>query len=149
MQTPIYVKFKEGIRESIESGDLSPGDKLPSERDLAAAHGLSRMTVRQALTDLVTAGIVITSYSIHYTKLYERTFIRSWGATKNVLSPSSIWKRSVSRVPSHRDSKSFVITSYSIHYTKLYDVTSFFLTTKKSRCLSVGLCIYMTNTASR
>ncbi len=58
MQTPIYVKFKEGIRESIESGDLSPGDKLPSERDLAAAHGLSRMTVRQALTDLVTAGML-------------------------------------------------------------------------------------------
>jgi GntR family transcriptional regulator len=58
MLTPIYVTFKETIRKRIESGDLAPGDKLPSERDLAAAHGLSRMTVRQALTELVTAGVL-------------------------------------------------------------------------------------------
>ncbi len=53
---PIYAKFKEMIRKQIEDGTLSPGDKLPSERDLATEHGLSRMTVRQALTELVKAG---------------------------------------------------------------------------------------------
>ncbi len=55
---PIYETFKDMIRSQIESGTLSPGDRLPSERDLAAAHGLARMTVRQALTELVTAGLL-------------------------------------------------------------------------------------------
>ncbi len=55
---PVYVTFKEMIRSQIEKGELAPGDKLPSERDLAAAHGLARMTVRQALTELVTAGLL-------------------------------------------------------------------------------------------
>ena len=55
---PVYVTFKEMIRSQIETGELAPGDKLPSERDLAAAHGLARMTVRQALTELVTAGLL-------------------------------------------------------------------------------------------
>ena len=53
---PTYVKLKEEIQQSIEKGKLVPGDRLPSERDLAEAKGLSRMTVRQALSELVTAG---------------------------------------------------------------------------------------------
>lgn len=53
---PVYVTLKDMIKSRIESGELAPGDKLPSERELAAAHGLARMTVRQALTELVTAG---------------------------------------------------------------------------------------------
>lgn len=56
MSQPVYVKIKELILHQIENGMLVPGDKLPSERVLADEHGLSRMTVRQALTDLVTAG---------------------------------------------------------------------------------------------
>jgi len=53
---PTYVKLKEEIQRSIEYGTLVPGDRLPSERDLAEAKGLSRMTVRQALSELVAAG---------------------------------------------------------------------------------------------
>lgn len=55
---PVYETFKEMIRSRIECGELSPGDRLPSERDLAAANGLARMTVRQALSELVTAGLL-------------------------------------------------------------------------------------------
>ena len=53
---PTYVKLKEEIQQSIENGTLVPGDRLPSERELAEAKGLSRMTVRQALSELVAAG---------------------------------------------------------------------------------------------
>ncbi|MFA5675639.1 MAG: GntR family transcriptional regulator [Christensenellales bacterium] len=56
MSQPIYVKIKEMILNQIENGVLGPGDKLASERALAEEHGLSRMTVRQALTDLVNSG---------------------------------------------------------------------------------------------
>jgi GntR family transcriptional regulator len=57
-RVPTYFKLKKKILKDIETGALVPGDVLPSERALAALHGLSRMTVRQALTDLVTAGIL-------------------------------------------------------------------------------------------
>jgi GntR family transcriptional regulator len=53
---PTYVKIKDIIQRKIESGELVPGAPLPSERALAEAHGLSRMTVRQALSELVAAG---------------------------------------------------------------------------------------------
>ena len=55
-RVPTYVKIKETIQHRIESGELVPGAPLPSERALAEQYGLSRMTVRQALSDLVTAG---------------------------------------------------------------------------------------------
>ena len=53
---PTYIKIKEIIQRRIESGELVPGAPLPSERALAEQFGLSRMTVRQALSDLVAAG---------------------------------------------------------------------------------------------
>ncbi len=53
---PTYVKIKELIQHNIESGELVPGAPLPSERALAEQYGLSRMTVRQALSELVAAG---------------------------------------------------------------------------------------------
>jgi len=53
---PTYVKLKEEFQQHIENGTLVPGERLPSERDIAAAKGLSRMTVRQALSELVAAG---------------------------------------------------------------------------------------------
>jgi len=53
---PIYIRLKESIQEKIEKGELVPGDALPSERILALEHNLSRMTVRQALSELVAAG---------------------------------------------------------------------------------------------
>jgi GntR family transcriptional regulator len=53
---PTYLKLKEELQQRIENGELVPGERLPSERDLAEMKGLSRMTVRQALSELVAAG---------------------------------------------------------------------------------------------
>jgi GntR family transcriptional regulator len=55
-KVPTYLKLKEEILQRIASGELVPGQRLPSERDLAEMKGLSRMTVRQALSELVAAG---------------------------------------------------------------------------------------------
>ena len=46
------------------------GSALPGENELSVKFKVSRPTLRRALSELVNAG-VITSYSIHYTKLYE------------------------------------------------------------------------------
>src|SRR5215210_4399114 len=44
------------LRERLESGRLKPGEKLPSEPDLAAQFGVSRTALREALKVLELSG---------------------------------------------------------------------------------------------
>jgi GntR family histidine utilization transcriptional repressor len=59
-----FVKIKSKLLEQIENGQLMPGDKVPSENQLAEAFSVSRMTARRALTDLVTEGILLRSQGL-------------------------------------------------------------------------------------
>ncbi|RYG06916.1 MAG: GntR family transcriptional regulator, partial [Burkholderiales bacterium] len=43
----------------IESGQLAPGDRLPTEQQLAAAHGVSRTVVREAMHQLKSRALVV------------------------------------------------------------------------------------------
>lgn len=52
----LYRQVAEQIRMLIEAGELSPGDKLPAERELAERFGVSRPTVREALIVLEVEG---------------------------------------------------------------------------------------------
>jgi GntR family transcriptional regulator len=52
---PKYSKLREVLLELIES-ELTPDAPIPSERELAQRHGLHRMTVRQAVDQLVSQG---------------------------------------------------------------------------------------------
>ena len=56
--TPLYLRLQERIRNAIEAGDLRPSDALPGERDIAQAMSVSRVTVRKALSGLVSAGLL-------------------------------------------------------------------------------------------
>jgi GntR family transcriptional regulator len=53
---PIYYQLEEHIKGLIEEGVLKPGDVLPPEREYAEKYQISRMTVRQAFTQLVNEG---------------------------------------------------------------------------------------------
>lgn len=53
---PLYFQLEEQIKKTIESKELVPGDALPSERELSENYQISRMTVRQAITNLVNKG---------------------------------------------------------------------------------------------
>ena len=44
----------------IESGELAPGDRLPTEQQLATAHGVSRTVVREAVHQLRSLGRVVS-----------------------------------------------------------------------------------------
>lgn len=50
--------FEEAMRNSILSGRLRPGDRLPPERSLAAEFGISRGSVNQGILDLERAGFL-------------------------------------------------------------------------------------------
>jgi len=55
---PVYVRVVEQIRNSIEQGELTPGDQLLPERELAGQLGVSRTSVRQALAVLEGMGVI-------------------------------------------------------------------------------------------
>jgi len=56
----MYRQIAEDLREKIESGDLEPGEKLPTEQELQKLHGASRNTIRDAIKWLITGGLVET-----------------------------------------------------------------------------------------
>ncbi|MEU6783226.1 FadR/GntR family transcriptional regulator [Nonomuraea angiospora] len=53
-----YERVVEQVEEAIESGSLSPGERLPSERELMVQFSVSRSTVREALRVLQARGLV-------------------------------------------------------------------------------------------
>jgi GntR family transcriptional regulator len=61
---PRYYQLAELISEQIRLGQLQPGGQLPSERDLSEQHGISRMTVRQAINYLVREGNLVTHHGL-------------------------------------------------------------------------------------
>ncbi|MDQ1000851.1 GntR family transcriptional regulator [Neobacillus niacini] len=53
---PIYHQLEEHIKQQIESGILQEETVIPSEREFAERFQISRMTVRQAINNLVSEG---------------------------------------------------------------------------------------------
>jgi len=49
----VYLKAEQFVLEMIEGPDYSPGDRIPSERELSERFGISRMTMRKAIDRLV------------------------------------------------------------------------------------------------
>jgi GntR family transcriptional repressor for pyruvate dehydrogenase complex len=55
-----YEQVADQLLSKINSGELKPGDRLPSEAELAADFGVSRTTVREALRILATRNLIQT-----------------------------------------------------------------------------------------
>lgn len=56
---PVYYQLKEDILRKITEGYWKVGQCIDSERELSESYGVSRMTIRQALGELVQEGILI------------------------------------------------------------------------------------------
>jgi DNA-binding FadR family transcriptional regulator len=59
-RTRIFEQIAEQINTQIRTGQLRPHDRLPSERELAAAFGVSRTIIREALKLLEARGLLQT-----------------------------------------------------------------------------------------
>ncbi|MGL4336774.1 MAG: GntR family transcriptional regulator [Turicibacter sp.] len=57
---PIYLQIVELIKKAIASGELQPGDKLPSVRELSTAVGVNPNTLQRAYTELERLGVTYT-----------------------------------------------------------------------------------------
>ncbi|MCE5363444.1 GntR family transcriptional regulator [Pseudomonas anguilliseptica] len=74
---PLYSQLKELLRTRILDGTYPPHSRMPSESELGQAHGVSRITVRQALGDLQKEGLI---FKIHG----KGTFVAKPKAFQNV-----------------------------------------------------------------
>ena len=54
---PLHISISEKLRRQIDSGTYTAGEKLPSEHQMMAAFKVSRITVRQAIANLVNQGL--------------------------------------------------------------------------------------------
>lgn len=57
-RVPLYYQLANVLRDQIITGQLVPGDRLPTEAELVEAYGVSRVTVRQALQNLEAEGLI-------------------------------------------------------------------------------------------
>lgn len=87
------------LREDIQSGRLTPGAKLPAEAALVQRYGVSRTTVRAALTRLINEGLVTSRQGVGY---YVRTITPLvWVASRPErnphvnVSPADSWSTGV------------------------------------------------------
>jgi GntR family transcriptional regulator len=101
---PRYYQLKEIMRERVRTGEWKPGDLIPSERELGEKYGISRMTARQAITDLVNEGLFyreqgkgtfvsrhkITQQLIHLTGFTEDIRARGQRPSTKVLSAQMV-----------------------------------------------------------
>ena len=58
MSLPLHASISEKLRQQIDDGEYRPGEKLPSEHQLMELFNVSRITVRQAISNLISQGLV-------------------------------------------------------------------------------------------
>lgn len=59
ISTPLYQQLCDTLKEQIKSGQYQAGDKIPSEEQLSKIYNISRITVRNALQNLVDENILL------------------------------------------------------------------------------------------
>ena len=92
-----FITIKSQLLDSIEAGDMLPGDKVPSENQLAAQFEVSPMTARRAITELVDEGILVRSQGLG-------TFVSDHRPMSSMLAIRSIHDEITQRGHQHRSS---------------------------------------------
>ena len=86
---PLYYQLKLFLKRQIESGELAPGDQLPTEAELCDRFSISRAPVRQAMAELARDGLI-----------YRRAGAGSFVAP---AAASALMERTTLRVLAHYD----------------------------------------------
>jgi GntR family transcriptional regulator len=74
---PLYLQLAERIQEAIQKGTYREGEKIPTEQELMKRYGVSRVTVRLAMRELLRRGRIIRKQGMG-------TFVRKKTFTQNI-----------------------------------------------------------------
>lgn len=74
-KTPIYIQLAHKLRYSILSGKLSPGENIPSIRNMAAMLHLNSNTVARSYKLINQENLIFTSRSKNYTVTFDRVLV--------------------------------------------------------------------------
>lgn len=55
---PLYYRIKEDIKDKIDKNEYRKGQMMPTEKELCQEYGVCRVTVRKALEELITEGVL-------------------------------------------------------------------------------------------
>ena len=63
-QPSLAAQTEQLLHERLVGGDFAPGDRLPTEHELARQFQVSRATIRSAITGLVRRGLVVQRHGV-------------------------------------------------------------------------------------
>lgn len=76
-KTPIYIQIMDNIKKQILAGELEPGQKMASVRDLAMEMGVNPNTAQKALSQLEAESLIITNRTSGRTVTDDTKLIKS------------------------------------------------------------------------
>lgn len=97
--TPLYFQVKNLLLDMLDHGELSPGDMIPTEYDLCNVLNISRTTIRQALSELVEAGIFyrvkgrgtfVSQNKVHHNLSLEKSLFTNDIFTKGFIASTQV-----------------------------------------------------------
>ena len=80
--TSKYMRVRDALADAIRSGQYAAGGKLPGERTLAVQYGVSYMTARRAVSELIGTGLLER-------RPWDGIFVTAGGKATSVLEPTS------------------------------------------------------------
>lgn len=86
---PLYLQVKEALGREI-ARNMAPGDALPAEPELEKRFGVSRITIRRALDEMASAGVVVRHQG-------RGTFVRETQITQELTELMS-WKAAMQQM---------------------------------------------------
>lgn len=112
---PLYKQVEIILRKQIDTGQYGPGARLPSIREMSKNLGINHVTVRQAVNNLVSAGLLTSNRG-------RGTFVRDHRVSRavwNLMVPdlevplSALMARAVSKVARTNKAELHIIGSHS------------------------------------
>lgn len=85
-RTTVTQRAIEQIKAKLAAGELAPGQRLPTERDLAAELGLSRSSMREAIRALTVLGVLEARHGagVYVTRLEPSDLLETFGAVAEI-----------------------------------------------------------------
>ncbi|MEX0729926.1 MAG: GntR family transcriptional regulator [Aquisalimonadaceae bacterium] len=107
---PLYKRVKRSIVKSLARGDWKPGESIPTERQLASRYDVGIATVRAAVGELVSAGVLVrmqgkgTFVAEHdESRIYRYFHVERKDGSKELPRSKLIWLRRATASPEQAD----------------------------------------------